>query len=359
MNILLSGGGTLGSVTPLLALVEELRAQEEHQFLWLGTRHGPEKVLVEEWNVQFKSIFAGKLRRYFAWQNFFDIVGLFLGLLQSIYFLKKFKIQRVLTAGSYVAVPVVLAAWLLRIPVLVHQQDLQWGLANKLMRPFATWITVNFDCILQTLPRRFRQQAFLVGNPVRQQIKDLLTAPKDKEVLFKKFNLELEVPVLLVLGGGTGALHLNELVAAAMPNLYQFCQVLHLTGKEKKAPLTEGEWQKRYHWQEFIIKDMPDVYSVADLVISRAGIGTLSELAVLDKPALVVPMPHSHQEVNAKYFADNQAAIVLDQENLAPEMLAQIVARVLSHHDEQGILSENIKKLANLDAAKEIVELIK
>jgi UDP-N-acetylglucosamine--N-acetylmuramyl-(pentapeptide) pyrophosphoryl-undecaprenol N-acetylglucosamine transferase len=358
MRILLAGGGTLGSVTPLLAVVEELRQKGENQFLWIGTRKGPERLLVEKWGLSFSSIYAGKLRRYFSFKNFIDIFLVLLGFLQAIYFLKKFKPDRVLTAGSFVAVPVVWAARIFKIPILVHQQDLQWGLANKLMRPLATWITVNFDYILQRLPRRYRRRAYLIGNPVRQQIKQVLEEKKDQELLYKKFNLLEGIPVVLVLGGGTGALRLNELVAEAMPELYRFCQVIHLTGKDKRVKIPEGEWERYYHWQELLIEEMADVYRVAEIVVSRAGIGTLSELSILGKPTIIIPLPQSHQEINAQFFGENQAAIVLKQEELTPHLLAQAIRELLFDKNKQITLSIQIKKLANPEAAKEIVELI-
>lgn len=348
----------MGSVTPLLALVDELRQQGGHEFLWLGTRGGNERVLVEEWGVRFRPIFSGKLRRYFSWQNFTDIFRLGFGFLQAVFILREFKADRVLTAGGFVAVPVVLAARFLKIPVLIHQQDLKWGLANKLMRPLATWITVNYPPTLEELPERFKKRGHLVGNPVRHQISEIVKKLGDRELLFKKFNLEPNLLVLLVLGGGTGALRLNEIIAEAIPQLSKFCQVLHLTGKDKKVKVPSGEWESRYHWQEFLIKEMPDVYQVADLVISRAGTGTLTELSALGKPTIIVPMPQSHQEDNAKYFGDAKAAVVLDQTTLLPQTLVDIVRGLLASQEKREFLSVNIKKLVNPEAAKEIIRLI-
>ncbi|MDP3244541.1 MAG: UDP-N-acetylglucosamine--N-acetylmuramyl-(pentapeptide) pyrophosphoryl-undecaprenol N-acetylglucosamine transferase [bacterium] len=359
MRILLSGGGTWGSVTALLALVDELRqANGNEEFLWVGTKGGSERLLVENWQVPFRSIFSGKLRRYFSWWNFIDPLFILIGFFQSIFILKKFKPDRVLTAGSFVAVPVVLASRLLKIPVLVHQQDLSWGLANRIMRPFAAWLTVNLEPSFKNLSRCLRKKAHLTGNPTRQQIKALLDNSKDRELILKKFSLESGVPVVLVLGGGTGAMRLNEIVAEAMPRLYAFCQVLHLTGKEKKINPPVGEWNSRYHWQESVF-DMSDAYNVADLVISRAGLGTLTELAVLGKVSLIVPIPGTHQEENAKYFVDRKAVIVLNQNELTTDLLSQTVKNALFNQEDREVLAANIGKIANLEAGKEIVDLIK
>lgn len=360
MRILLSGGGTWGSVTALVALVDELRQRknDEEEFLWLGTRGGSERFLVQDLGIPFYPIFSGKLRRYFSWWNFIDPLFILIGFFQSIFILKKFKPERVLTAGSFVAVPVVWAARLLKIPALVHQQDLSWGLANKLMRPFAAWLTVNLEPSFKSLPRRLRKKAHLTGNPVRQQITGSLNNVKDKELILKKFNLEPGVPVVLVLGGGTGAVRLNEIITEAMPHLYDFCQVLHLTGKDKKINPPEGQWNSRYHWQESIL-EISDAYGAADLVVARAGLGTLSELAVLGKISLIVPIPGTHQEENAAYFAERHAAVVLDQNKLSGDLLARTIKEMLLNKSEREKLSVNISKIANLEAAKEIVDLIK
>lgn len=348
----------MGSVTPLLALAEELKSRGEHEFLWLGTKTGPERALIAEWNIPLKPIFAGKLRRYFSLYNFLDPLKIFAGFCQALWILKKFKPDTIVAAGGFVAVPVVLAGAILKIPILVHQQDLEWGLANKIMRLFACWITINFEPTLKTLPRRFRRKARLVGNPVRFQIRELSASARDHSLLFQKFYLEPDLPVVLALGGGTGALRLNEIITEAMPYLYHFCQVLHLTGKEKKVKVPEGEWGARYHWQEFLTKEMTDTYNVADLVVTRAGIGTLSELAILGKPAIIVPMPKSHQEDNARYFSENKAAIVVDQEELTPYLLSEKIRELLLNSGEREILSANIKKFANPEAAQDISDLI-
>ena len=132
MKILLTGGGTMGSVSPLLAIVEELKKQNEIEFLWLGTQKGPEKKVIENYKIPFKAIFSGKLRRYFSWQNFIDLFFIKIGLWQSFFILLKFKPDVILSAGSFVGVPVIFAGWLLHIPCLIHQLDIRLTLANKL-----------------------------------------------------------------------------------------------------------------------------------------------------------------------------------------------------------------------------------
>ena len=145
MRILFSGGGTLGSVTPLLAVAEEFKKRGDHEFLWLGTAKGPERFLVDEWGIRFRAIRSGKWRRYFSWKNIFDLFQIFFGFFQSLWRIARFRPDAVLTAGSFVAVPVACAAKVLGVPIFVHQQDLRWGLANRIMRPLARRISVNFQ----------------------------------------------------------------------------------------------------------------------------------------------------------------------------------------------------------------------
>lgn len=358
MRIVFSGGGTLGSTTPLLALFEELKRRGQKDFLWLGTRFGPEKELVEEWGIPFKAIFSGKWRRYFSWRNFFDPFFVFLGFLQSLYFLKKFKGDCLLTAGGFVAVPVALAAYCLKIPIFVHQQDLEWGLANRLMSYLAKGITVSFGENLKSLPFRLRKKALLTGNPCRDFIRQLISEKKEKNLLLQKFHLEEGVPVVLVLGGGTGALAINQLVAQALPYLAKFCQVLHLTGKNKKVEIESGEWSGRYHWQEFLVKDIPDAYFLADLIVTRAGMGVLTELSYLGKPIIIIPIPFSHQEKNAQFFQEKDAAVFLEQKKLNPYLFSETIRKILESEEKRKILSLNIQKLAAPLAHQEIVDFI-
>ncbi len=146
-KILLTGGGTGGSVVPLLAIVDEMKKQsdKEYNFLWLGSKKGPEKEMVEAENIRFRIILSGKWRRYFSIKDFTDLFKIKLAFWQSILIIIKEKPSLVISAGSFISVPVVWAAWLWRVPALVHQQDVRPGLANRLMAPFATVITVAFE----------------------------------------------------------------------------------------------------------------------------------------------------------------------------------------------------------------------
>ena len=344
----------MGSVTPLLAVSEEFKkAVPDCQFLWLGTKKGPEKKMVEKYGIAFKPIPAGKLRRYFSGWNFvtsFLIIG---GFLKALWVILKFKPQIILSAGGFVGVPVIWAGWVLHIPSLIHQQDVRPGLANKLTAPFAKTITITFPDSLKYFPR-----AVLTANPVRQEI-----FGGNPERAIEIFKLEKNLPTLLILGGGTGALELNKIVVRAASELMKFCQMIHITGGRLDELLkfeTEALQKEnpRYHSFDFLIEEIKDVYAVSDLAVSRAGMGTLTELAALGKPTILVPIPKSHQEDNAYFFKKNNAVYILDQRQLTPENFVTEVRELLGNKTELESLGRNIKSLMKSGAAQKIFEEI-
>jgi UDP-N-acetylglucosamine--N-acetylmuramyl-(pentapeptide) pyrophosphoryl-undecaprenol N-acetylglucosamine transferase len=350
MKVLLTGGGTGGSVTPLLAIVEEIKKRlKEVEFLFIGTRKGiPEKSLVSFYNIPYKGIYSGKLRRYFSWRNFIDPFLTILGFIQSIFIIKKFKPNIILSAGSFVSVPVVLAGWVLKVPSLIHQLDLKPGLANLLLKNFAKRITVTFDESLKNFPKG---KTILTGNPIREEI-----LKGNKERAIRKFNLDKNLPTLLIIGGGTGAEKINELVWQTINELVKFCQIIHLVGPSKLK--IKNINLKNYHPIEFVIKEIADFYQVSDLIVSRAGMGVLTEIISLAKPVILIPLPDSPQEKNAKYLEERKAAIVLDQKKLTPEVFLNEVKKLILKKEKLEELSFNILKLAKPDANEKIVDEI-
>jgi len=215
VKILFSGGGTMGSVSPLIAIYEKIKKKNpEAKFLFIGTKTGPEKKAVESYKINFKAIASGKLRRYFSWNNFIDPFKIIWGFFQSLIILIKFRPNAVAIAGSFVGVPVAWAAWILRIPILIHQQDIVAGLANKLMANYAKKITISFEPSLKDFAEN---KTVMTGNPVREEFY-VCNKEKGREV----FDLKSELPVLLVLGGGTGASDLNKVIEESLPDLLQF-----------------------------------------------------------------------------------------------------------------------------------------
>ncbi len=342
MRILLAGGGSGGSTTPVLAVAEELRAREPTvALLYVGTSYGPEGRLARTERIPYASISAGKLRRYWSVENALDGFRVLLGVIQSLRLIRRFRPDVALGAGGFASVPPLLATALLRVPILIHQQDVVPGLANRLLVPFASRITVSMPQTLGAFPKG---KTVLRGNPVRARV--LAGEAQHARV---RLSLEEGVPLVLVTGGGTGALRLNEIVAEAAPDLARFCQVLHLSGRGRGVPAPP--LGSRYQQHEFLVDEMPHALAAAGLVITRAGMATLSELAALAKPAVVVPMPASHQEANAAAFAEKGAALVLDERTLTPSKLVATTRLLLDSPERSQALARAIGEIMPRDAA--------
>jgi UDP-N-acetylglucosamine--N-acetylmuramyl-(pentapeptide) pyrophosphoryl-undecaprenol N-acetylglucosamine transferase len=348
-KILLAGGGTAGSVTPLLAVADELRKQN-YEFLWIGTRGGIERGMVEGENIKFKTIYCGKLRRYFSWMNFIDPFKIILGFVQAFFILRKFKPDAVMSAGGFVAVPVSCAAFILRIPVLVHQMDVRAGLANKIIAPIAKVITTTFKSSVKD----YGAKAVCIGNPVRNKLSNFSISRREA---FQKLGLTSHLPIVLVMGGGTGAERLNTFVTNNFNNLKKFSQIIHLTGVGKSTNIKDNE---KYHAFEFLdVNGMMKVLTVADVVVSRCGMGVLTELSHFAKPSILIPMPDSHQEDNAQVFFDNSAAVVLSEKIIDNDSFVSSVKKVVLDDSLKQELSRNVKDIISNNAITKISKILK
>lgn len=344
MRIVCAGGGTLGSVTPLLAVIEELK-QRGHvtSVQWFGTVGGPERQLVESCGLPYDALPAGKWRRYFSLRNISDAFHTLAGFYYAVWWFIQHPVDVVLTAGSYVAVPVGFAAAVCHVPVLAHQQDVEVGLANRLLARVASRFTVTFEASLAQLPK---SKAVLTGNPVRARFTNVTRAAARA-----KLGLPAAEPVVAVLGGGTGAEFLNQLVEKTVDQLTASGWVLHLTGAGK----TTAAARPRYRAMEFTT-DSATVLAAADLVVSRAGLGVLTELAALSKAALIVPMPGTHQEANARVLQGAGAARVLRQSDLTPEAFVATVTQLQQAPTERVQLGAALHQLLPADATRRVAD---
>lgn len=352
--IIFTGGGTGGPVTPLLALYDEIKIAElDYAFLWLGTSQGPERGMVAAEGIEFKPVLAGKLRRYFDKKNFVDVLKIIGGFFQSLWLFTRQRPAVVLSAGSHASVPVVWAAWLMQIPVLIHQQDVRPGLANKLMSPFAALITTTFA----ESQKKFKKRSNWIGNPIRSSFRDYRISPREAA---RKLGISEHKLTVLVMGGGTGAQAINELVMQSLPELSKAAQILHITGTGKQVINSETLSNPNYKSFEFLdVKGMAKVFAVADLVVSRCGLGTLTELSYLGKPALLIPMPDSHQEDNAEVFWSQEAAMVLDQHELDAAKFTKAIMYLLKNEDLRFKLHTNIRSVMRDNAALELMAAVK
>jgi UDP-N-acetylglucosamine--N-acetylmuramyl-(pentapeptide) pyrophosphoryl-undecaprenol N-acetylglucosamine transferase len=289
--------------------------------------------------------------------------------IEAIGIVRKFRPQVVFTSGGYVAVPTGLAARLNLVPLLMHQQDVLPNLSNRLVAPLATRISVAFTESLAYFPAHKTLQ---LGNPIRQAMLDIRqTVPQEAR---KTLGFEEQESLLVVTGGSQGARHLNQIVCEALPDLLAQCQVLQISGKELYSETQkmsnsvlanlEETSRRRYHLVAYLNEEMPLALQAADLVLCRSGASTLSELAVLGKPSILVPLPpaigSSPQETNAEMFVRKAAAEVIKDQDLKPQELVERVKYLLSSSTRLEAMAEASKSFAKPQATQEITaELVK
>jgi UDP-N-acetylglucosamine--N-acetylmuramyl-(pentapeptide) pyrophosphoryl-undecaprenol N-acetylglucosamine transferase len=281
MHILLTGGGTGGHVVPNLAIADALTARsKEVKFSYLGSKNGPEKALLERAGIPFESLATGKLRRYFDWRNFTDPFKILFGFVQAWVKLFRLKPDVLFSKGGFVAVPVVWAAALHRIPILIHESDARPGLATRLSAPFAKHIFLGFEEAKNGL-ERWTHKIEVVGNPVRPEI---LKGQAERAKQLTGFDGIR--PVLLVMGGSSGSQEINEGLAQQKKALCEHWDIIHITGEGK------GTTQKEpaYYAQPYAHEELKDLYALASLALTRAGANSLAELEALGLPALLLPL---------------------------------------------------------------------
>lgn len=349
--IALSGGGTGGPVVPLLNVARVLkRRHSEVEFLFFGTISGPELSLVKNeesaLNIKYLSIQSGKFRRYFSWRNFSDLFLIIFAFFQALFLLAKYRPQAFFSAGGFVAVPPAWAAKILGIPVLIHQQDFRPGLANKIIAPIASSKTVTFEKSLQDY-----KNAIWLGNPLDEE--ELKNAQNNLTPTKEQYHLQDPLPIILVTGGGTGADYLNNLVQESRTALQEKFQIIHLCGNGKK----KAENSNNYQAYDFLPHaEIIKLMAVSDLIVSRCGLGTLSEIALLAKPAILIPIPDSHQEDNANFFKNS--SIILEQKELNAKLFVEKIKQLFENKEELNRISREVKKMIKPGAAEFLAEKI-
>lgn len=349
-RILFTGGGTAGHVIPNLALIQELQ-KEDWKIDYIGSKDGIEKNMIEAIQVPYHSIRCGKLRRYFSWKNFYDPFNTLMGVFQSVYWLMRLKPDVVFSKGGFVAVPVVIAAWLTRTKVIAHESDMTPGLANRLSFPFVNTICVTFEGVKRYFKHHEKVQ--VTGNPIRRS---LFNGVRARGLTLTGFNTEK--PCLLVIGGSSGARAINQVVRQALDTLTQSFQVIHLCGKGNIDPALINN--SAYCQLEYAQDELPDLFACADLIVSRAGANSLYEILALEKPHILIPLPlkvsRGDQIHNARYFEKLEISSVIDEEHLTPALLLSKVEEVTQHRNET---IAKIKALGIESATPKIIEIIK
>ncbi len=368
-KIVFTGGGTGGHVFPLVAVIRSLKKQfsesERLEMYYIAPKDNIPDFNFTQEGLKTKYIFAGKLRRYIdpvsIIKNVIDIIKVPIGVIQSILHLLVISPDMVFSKGGYGSVPVTLAASLMRIPVILHESDAAPGLANKIVSGFATEVFVSFNDTIGANPGK----KFVVGNPIR---KEAMKGSSEKAVT--RFKLTKGKPVLLIMGGSQGSERINDTILAILTQLLESFEVIHQCGRENIVRIKEEtetflpeNLKKYYHPYSFFDEgQLRDAYKVADLVISRAGAGTIFEILANEKPSILIPLPEAaqdHQAENAYRVASMGAAIVMEEKNLTPHFFLEKVKSLFLAPSELREMKKHASYFAKPDAARVLAAYIR
>jgi UDP-N-acetylglucosamine--N-acetylmuramyl-(pentapeptide) pyrophosphoryl-undecaprenol N-acetylglucosamine transferase len=353
-KILLVGGGTGGHVTPLLAVIEKLleMGKNADSIHFVTDRESAKMDYVLGHRINVYSISGGKFHRFFTLANIITPFLVLAGFLQSLSLLIKIKPKVVLAKGAYLSLPFVCAAWLLRVPVYLHESDSIMGVTNQRLSVIAKKIFVTFPKDYYSTD--LKDKIIYSGLPIRKRF-----FRKIKERNFPSNSR------IMIWGGSQGAEKLNELMLLSLKDYLARFELYHICGPEKFASCQKakddltGELKNRYHLFGFLGREIEKIIQSVDLVVSRAGATSLFELAVLAKPTIVIPYPYAaanHQEKNAQYFAAKGAVVFLKEGQLDSKKLKRVIFDLMSKPEERLRLSHSIKNLSSHNAAEIIAE---
>ena len=382
MNIVLTGAGSGGHITPILAIAEELkRRQPNAKLIYIG-QTGDKLGDIPANNSNIDQVFtvrAGKFRRYHGeglkqlldiatlFKNIRDFFYVLIGLVQSRRLLKKIQPNIIFVKGGFVGVPVGLAAAQLRIPYITHDSDALPGLANRII---SRWAKLHAVALPEEIYKYPSNKTVTTGIPLQAEFK-----PVNSE-LKRKYREELKLPadakVLFIIGGGLGSQNINNAVADAVPHLlseFSDLRVIHATGRANQTEVNKkySDTLSATAQTRLLVKDyIEDVYrysGAADIVITRAGATNLAEFALQGKACIVIPSPFltgGHQLKNAKYLADRKAALVIDEKQLTddPHRLAKQVSALLKNAQLRKEMGHELSNFAKPKATSELAQLI-
>ena len=332
-SIVLTGGGTAGHVNPNIALIPGLQ-EEGWDIRYIGSHNGIEKKLIEEVGIPYYGIASGKLRRYVDMKNITDPFKVVKGLFDAFALLRKLKPKLVFSKGGYVSVPVVIAAKALGIPVIIHESDITPGLANKLAIPFAKTICVNFPETLEFV----KGKGILTGTPIREALfhgdqgkgKELCGFINDK-------------PVIMIMGGSLGAVRINTIIRKIAHDLLQDFNVIHICGKGNKDESFVGT--SGYQQFEYVGDELPHLFSITSIMISRAGANAIAEIRALEIPGLLIPLSleasRGDQILNAESMEKQGFYMVLEESKMDEASLIQSIKKL--YKEKQQYIS-NMQK---------------
>ena len=366
-RIVLTGGGTAGHIRPLVTVADYIRKNRNRKidFLFLGPSTELERKIMDESNIPQKSVMSGKIRRYFSLLYFVDVFKLIFGFIQALWRLFWFMPDAVFAKGGFASVPVVVAAKLYRIPVLIHESDAVPGMANKFLGSISNRIALTFDRAKMYFPE---PKTIVIGNPVREEVLNGNEEEGRRVVGMKK---EYK-PVIFFIGGSQGAQIINERILLNLNALLKKYQIIHQTG-EKNIDFAKKEAQRKgckighsdYYPIGFIGDEIKHFFALADVVVSRAGSTSISEIAANKKPSILIPIAKSangHQRINAFEVSKAGGAVALEEKNFKKNILIHEIDKILGNEKFRNKLILNVEKFYHPEAtktlAKELLSLI-
>lgn len=368
MKILFTGGGTGGHILPIVSLAREIRRiypEKNLQFFYIGPEDEFGEIFLSQEGIIIKHVLAGKIRRYTDWkslaQNLVDcLFKIPVGILQAIFYIFHLSPDLILSKGGFGSLPGVIAGWLLWTPIFLHESDIIPGLANRFLSKFLSKVFVSFPKTEWFPPSKM----ILIGNPIRRELLN-----GSKEMAKKLFKLTGEKPVILILGGSQGAQRINDKILEILFKLLTNFEFIHQCGQknfkevkaEAKVMITE-DLEKYYHLFPFLKEEqLKHAYQAADLIISRAGSGSIFEIAAFGKPSILIPLPESaqnHQIKNAYSYAKNKACLVIEEANFTPRFFLEKLKYLFSRPQELEKMGKAAKNFSKPLAAKTIAEYL-
>ncbi|MBP9728034.1 MAG: undecaprenyldiphospho-muramoylpentapeptide beta-N-acetylglucosaminyltransferase [Candidatus Moranbacteria bacterium] len=359
-RIVLSGGVSGGHTFPLIAVARALRAQFPAgvEFLFIGSKGRFESESMTAEGIRAEYVLTGKMRRYFSVLNFIDVFKVPLGFIQSLWKLFVYMPDAVFAKGGSASVPVVLAAWVYRIPIVIHDSDAVAGRANRFLSRYATRIAIAYPSARQYFPE---EKTALTGNPVREEI---LLGDANRGIA--QLGLSAEKPILLILGGSQGATLLNEAVLHILPELLAAgVQVVHQTGHENFETIAKIREEhglnvagSGYVARDFFaVTELADILAFSTVVLSRAGASTIAELAATKKAVILVPLSsaaNNEQRMNAYDIAKIGGVFVLEEQNLGEHILLQKILELIQDAEARNRMGERIHQFYHADASQAI-----
>jgi len=368
MKILFTGGGTGGHIFPLVAIAREIRRiypRKDLEFYYAGPKDELSGIYLRQEDFIIKNITSGKIRRYFSFENFIDILfKIPFGALQSFLLISDLKPDLVFSKGGSGSISVVWAAKVLGVPIFLHESDVAPGLSNQKAANWAKKIFTSFPKTEYFDP----EKVMLVGNPIRKEILN-----GDEKTAGEMFDLTFTKPIFLIMGGSQGAEAINDFVLLLLNKLLAHYEIIHVCGQENvrqveaeaQVVMQKGQ-EKYYHPVGFLDeKKICHAYKVADMIISRAGSGSIFEIAAVGKPSILVPLPgasFNHQAKNAYIYSDTGAAMVFEQQSLTPNFFMDEIELLFLHPERLEKMKEAAlafaKPMAARAVAREILEFL-